>query len=108
MNITPLHDWAVVRPTEAKEKSVGGIIIPDTAKEKPQEGEIIAIGKGRYKEEKTEKTTKTRTKEKSFIKTTLKPGDRILYEKYAGRKIDFDGQEFVMVREEDVLGQLTA
>ena len=93
----------LVRAGEAMEKSAGGIIIPDVAKEKPEEGEVVAVGEGRFVEE---KDSKGKVKEKKFVKTTLKPGDRVLYEKYAARKIEVDEKEWVMVREEDVLGYL--
>jgi chaperonin GroES len=110
MKIRPLHDWAVVRQSAGEEKTAGGLYIPDTAKEKPQEGEVVAIGDGRWKE-KDEDTYKSRSKKKStdekvFVKTTLKPGDRILYEKYAGSKVTVNNEELVMVREENVLGIL--
>lgn len=103
MKVKPLQDWVVIRPQEADEKSAGGIIIPDVAKEKPQRGEVIAVGEGKNVEE---KDAKGKVKEKKFVKTTLKPGDQILYEKYAARKIEIDREECVMVREEDVLGLL--
>lgn len=110
MKIRPLHDWAVVRQSAGEEKTAGGLYIPDTAKEKPEEGEVVAIGDGRWKE-KDEDTYKSRSKKKStdekiFVKTTLKPGDRILYEKYAGSKVTVNNEELVMVREENILGIL--
>ena len=110
MKIRPLHDWAVVRQSAGEEKTAGGLYIPDTAKEKPEEGEVVAIGDGRWKE-KDEDTYKSRSKKKStdekiFVKTTLKPGDRILYEKYAGSKVTVNDEELVMVREENILGIL--
>lgn len=108
MKIRPLHDWAVVRQSEGEERTAGGLYIPDAAKEKPQQGEVIAIGDGRfqYKDEDSPrgKTKRDKNEEKIFVKTTLKPGDKILYEKYAGSKVTVDGKEFVMVREENVLG----
>ena len=103
MRLKPLHDWAVIRPSKAKDKSVGGIIIPDTVKEQPLEGKIIAIGEGRH----SDKDQSEKSREKTFVKTTLKPGDSVLFEKYAGRKITLDGEEVIIVREEDILGQLT-
>ncbi len=105
MKIRPLHDWVVVRPGPAEEKSAGGIIIPEVAKEKPQSGEVLAVGEGRYEKEKDERG-KAKKQEAKFIKTTLKPGERIVYEKYSARKIEVDGEELVMVREDDVLGLL--
>ncbi len=108
MKFRPLHDWAVIRPTEARERTISGLIIPDTAKEKPQEGEILSIGEGRWTEEKdAHGKSKEKTKEKNFVKTTLKPGTRVIYEKYAGRKLELNGEELVLVREDDILGQLT-
>jgi len=110
MGLKPLHDWALVRPSTAGDRSAGGIIIPDTAREKPQEGVILSIGEGRYEEPEgaAKRKGKSASKEKVFVKTTLKPGDRIIYEKYSGRKIDLNGEELILVREEDVLGQMVS
>jgi chaperonin GroES len=93
--LTPLHDRILIRRIEEAETTRGGIIIPDTAKDKPQEGEVIAVGKGK-------------TNEKG-VTTPLgvKPGDRILFGKYAGTEIKIDGEEFVIMREEEVLGTLS-
>src|SRR6266850_696126 len=99
MKIKPLHDWAVVRPKDAEEKTAGGIFVPDTAKEKPSEGEVLAIGTGKFVEEKDKKG---KIKEKKFVNTVLKPGDHVLYEKYSATKVDVNDEELVMVREEDV------
>lgn len=104
MKVKPLQDWVVIRPHEGEDKSAGGIIIPDVAKEKSQRGEVLAVGEGKNVEE---KDTKGKVKEKKFVKTTLKPGDHILFEKYAARRIDLDREELVMVREEDVLGLIS-
>ena len=104
MKVKPLQDWVVIRPQEADEKSAGGIIIPDVAKEKPERGEVLAVGEGKNVEE---KDAKGKVKEKKFVKTTLKEGDQILYEKYAARKIELDNEELVLVREEDVLGLIS-
>ena len=103
MKLRPLQDWTLIRPSIAAEKSTGGIYIPDAAQEKPQQGEVLAIGEGRFKEERDKKG---KVKEKTFIKTMLKPGDRVFYEKYSGTKIEMDHEELVMVREEDVLGYI--
>jgi chaperonin GroES len=105
MKIRPLHDWVVVRPGKAQEKTAGGIVIPEVAKERPQEGEVLSVGEGRYEKDKDERG-KSKGEEKKFIKTVLKPGDRIMYEKYSARKLEIEGEELVMVREEDVLGRL--
>lgn len=109
MKIRPLHDWAVIKQSSSEERTAGGLYIPDTAKEKPQQGEVIAIGEGRwkFKDEDTFRSGKKKnSEEKIFVKTTLKPGDKILYEKYAGSKVTINGEELVMVREENVLGIL--
>lgn len=103
MKVKPLQDWVVIRADASEEKSAGGIVIPDMAKEKPERGEVVAVGEGRFVEE---KDSKGKPKEKKFVKTTLKPGDHILYEKYAARRIEIDNEELVMVREEDVFGCL--
>jgi chaperonin GroES len=91
MNVRPLHDRIVIRRIEEKETVKGGIIIPDTAKEKPQEGEVIAVGKG--KREKGE-----------LIPLDVKVGDRILFGKYSGTEIKLEGEEYLIIREDEVLG----
>ncbi len=93
--LTPLHDRILVRRIEEGESIRGGIIIPDTAKEKPQEGEVIAVGKGKISEE-----GKVRPLD-------VKAGDRILFGKYSGTEIKLDGEEFLIMREEEVLGILS-
>ena len=93
VNITPLHDRVLVRRLEEKETAKGGIIIPDTAKEKPHEGEVIAVGAG-----KIEKGHR--------IPLDVKAGDRVLFGKYAGTEIKIDGEDFLIMREEEVLGIL--
>jgi chaperonin GroES len=103
MKLQPLHDWVLIRTGEPSGKSAGGIIIPDSAQEKPQEGEVLAVGAGRFVED---KDSKDKVKKKSFVKTTLKPGERILYEKHAARDVVGDDEALVLVREEDVLGYL--
>ena len=94
--LTPLHDRIVVKRIEESETTRGGIIIPDTAKDKPQEGEVIAVGKGKISEE-----GKVRPLD-------VKEGDRILFGKYSGTEIKIDGEEYVIMREEEVLGILEA
>jgi chaperonin GroES len=92
MKIQPLGDRVVVRPLEAETKSKGGIVIPDTAKEKPQEGEIVAVGKGKLLES------------GSIHALEVKVGDKILYGKYSGNEITTkDGEELLIMREEDIL-----
>ncbi|HWC17409.1 MAG TPA: co-chaperone GroES [Terriglobales bacterium] len=93
--LTPLHDRILVRRIEEGETVRGGIIIPDTAKEKPQEGEVIAVGAGK-KNDKGERQP-----------VDVKEGDRILFGKYAGNEIKIDNEEFLIIREEEVLGILT-
>ena len=85
MNITPLHDRVIVKPAAAEEKTAGGIIIPDTAKEKPQKGTIVAAGAGKKDEP-----------------LTVKVGDTVLYGKYAGTEIQIEGKEYLIMRESDI------
>ncbi len=94
MKLTPLGDRVVVRPLEAEEKTKGGIVLPDTAKEKPQEGEIVAVGKGRTLDNGT------------VMAPEVKVGDRVLYGKYSGNEIVVDGEELMIMREEDLLAIL--
>lgn len=103
MKLQPLHDWVLIRTGKRSEKSAGGIIIPDTVQEKSEEGEVLAVGAGRLVED---KNSKDKVKKKSFVKTTLKPGEHILYDKYAAREVEGDDDALVLVREEDVLGYL--
>jgi chaperonin GroES len=95
VNITPLHDRVLVRRLEEKESVKGGIIIPDSAKEKPQEGEVIAVGSGRR--EKGE-----------LIPLDVKAGDRILFGKYSGNDITIDGEEYMIMKEDEILAKLGA
>ena len=104
MKLKPLHDWAVVVPSEAESRTAGGLYIPDSAKEKPEEGVVEAIGPGAYEEKKRGK--KEEKKERKFIPTTVKPGDRVLYERYAGQTYKIDNEERILVRERDILGLL--
>ena len=92
MKIRPLQDRVIVKRLEEEEKTKGGIIIPDTAKEKPQEGKVIAVGKGKV------------TEEGKVIPLDVKPGDRILFGKYSGTEIKIEGEEHLIMREEDILG----
>jgi chaperonin GroES len=92
MNLRPLHDRILIKRIEEKETVKGGIIIPDTAKEKPQEGEVVAVGHGKKNEE------------GKVIAMDVKAGDRILFGKYSGSEIKVDGQEYLILREEEVLG----
>ncbi|HXJ93573.1 MAG TPA: co-chaperone GroES [Terriglobia bacterium] len=92
MNVRPLHDRIVIRRIEEKETVKGGIIIPDSAKEKPQEGEVIAVGHGK------------KTDKGEVIALDVKVGDRILFGKYSGTEIKLEGEEFLIIREDEVLG----
>jgi len=92
---TPLHDRILVRRVEEGDTTRGGIIIPDTAKDKPQEGEVISAGKGKVNED------------GKVFPLAVKEGDRILFGKYAGTEIKLDGEDFVIMREEEVLGIIT-
>ena len=105
MGLQPLQDWALIEPSEAKGTTAGGLFIPDTAKEKPVEGKVLAVGKGRWETPEQKPGRKPKKKgEKVFNPTSLKPGDQVLYEQYGTTKIDLDGKELVLVRESDVLG----
>ena len=90
--IKPLHDRVIVRRIEENETTAGGIIIPDSAKEKPQEGEVIAVGEGKVKDDGSRQTLDVKT------------GDRVLFGKYSGSEITLDGDEFLMMREDEILG----
>ena len=96
MTVRPLHDRILIKRIEEKESVKGGIIIPDTAKEKPQEGEVIAVGHGK------------KTEEGKLIPLDVKAGDRILFGKYSGTEIKLDNQEYLILREDEVLGVLEA
>jgi chaperonin GroES len=103
MKLTPLHDWVLIRTSGPSVKSPGGIFIPDTAQEEPEEGEVLAVGTGRLVED---KDSKEKIKKKTFVKTTVQPGEHILYKRYAAREVEGDDKELVLVREEHVLGYL--
>ena len=92
MKVRPLHDRLLVRRIEEKETAKGGIIIPDTAKEKPQEGKVIAVGNGKVNDEGKK------------IPLDVKAGDRILFGKYSGSEVKVEDEEYLIMREEDVLG----
>jgi len=105
VKLTPLHDWAVIVPSEAEIRTAGGLYIPETAKEKPEEGVVEAIGPGAYEEEKRGKK-KEEKKERKFIPTKVKSGDRVLYERYAGQTYTIGNEERILVRERDILGHI--
>lgn len=94
MNVQPLADRVIVKPNDAEERAKGGIIIPDTAKEKPQEGEIVAVGPGKQSDSGT------------TIEMEVKKGDRILYGKYSGTEVTVEGQELLIMRESDILAKV--
>lgn len=90
MKIKPLADRILVKPSPAEEKTASGIIIPDSAKEKPMQGEIVAVGQGRV------------TDAGNFVKLEVKVGDKVLYGKYSGTEVTIDGEEYLIMRESDV------
>ncbi len=94
MKLRPLQDRVLVERIEASTKSAGGLYIPDTAKEKPQEGVVAAVGKGKRKED------------GSLVPLDIKEGDKILFSKYAGNDVTLDGKEYIIMREDDILGVL--
>ena len=94
MKVRPLQDRIIVQRIDEEETTVGGIIIPDTAKEKPQQGKIIAVGKGKILDNGTR------------IEPDVKTGDKVLFGKYAGTEVKLDGEEYLIMREDDILGVL--
>ena len=94
MKFRPLHDRVVVKRIDAEEKTAGGIIIPDTAKEKPQQGEVVAVGPG------------GRDQSGKLIPIDLKAGDRVLFGKYSGTEVKIDGVEYLIMKESDIMGVL--
>ena len=92
VNIRPLHDRVIVRRVDEGEQVRGGIIIPDTAKEKPQEGEVVAVGEGKYRDDGTRQTL------------DVKAGDRVLFGKYSGSEVKLDNEELLIMREDENLG----
>ncbi|XHS00625.1 10 kDa chaperonin [Sphingomonas sp. DBB INV C78] len=92
MHFRPLHDRVLVRRVEAEEKTAGGIIIPDTAKEKPQEGEVVAVGAG------------ARDKDGELVELAVKAGDRVLFGKWSGSEVRVDGEDLLIMKESDILG----
>jgi chaperonin GroES len=96
MSFRPLHDRVVVRRLDAEEKTAGGIIIPDTAKEKPMEGEVIAVGPG------------ARNEAGALVPLDVKAGDRILFGKWSGTEVKLDGEDLLIMKESDIMGIITA
>ena len=95
MAFTPLHDRVVVRRTESEEKTAGGLIIPDAAKEKPSEGEVVTVGEGARKDN------------GELIAMAIKAGDKVLFGKWSGTEITIDGEELLMMKESDIMGILS-
>ena len=95
MKFRPLHDRVVVRRIEAEEKTAGGIIIPDTAKEKPQEGEVVSVGPG------------ARNDKGEVVALDVKAGDRVLFGKWGGTEVKIDGEDLLILKESDILGIVT-
>ncbi|RII28580.1 MAG: co-chaperone GroES [Geobacter sp.] len=94
MNLRPLQDRIIVKRLEEETKTAGGILIPDTAKEKPQQGEVVAVGKGKL------------TEDGKTIPMDVKVGDKVLFGKYSGTEIKLNGQDYLIMREDDILGVL--
>ena len=92
MKFRPLHDRVVIRRVEAEERSAGGIIIPDTAKEKPQQGEVVAVGPG------------ARDENGKLVPLDVKAGDRVLFGKWSGTEVKIDGEDLIIMKESDVMG----
>lgn len=92
MNFTPLYDRVAIKPMDQEEKTLGGIIIPDTAKEKPMQGKVIAVGKG------------AKDKDGNIIPLDVKVGDKVLYGKWGGTEVKVNGQEFIIMKESDIMG----
>ena len=94
LSLKPLADRVVVEPAPAEDKSAGGIILPDTAQEKPQQGSVVAVGSGKVSDS------------GSLVEMTVKKGDKVLYGKYSGSEVTFDGGDYVIMRESDILAVL--
>ena len=92
MKFRPLHDRVLIKRTDSEEKTAGGLIIPDTAKEKPMEGEVVAVGAGAYNDD------------GDRIKPDLKVGDKVLFGKYSGTEVKVEGEEVLVMREDDIMG----
>jgi chaperonin GroES len=92
MNVRPLHDRVVVRRIEEEQKTPGGVIIPDTAKEKPMQGEVVAVGPG------------ARNERGEIVPLDVKPGDRVLFGKWSGTEVKLDGEELLIMKESDIMG----
>jgi len=104
MTFTPLHDRVLVRRVEAEEKTAGGIIIPDSAKEKPQEGEVVAVGRGAKDEDGDRIEMDVKVGDKIRIEMDVKVGDKILFGKWSGTEVKVDGEDLIIMKESDILG----
>jgi chaperonin GroES len=93
--IRPLHDRVIIKRLDKGEQNLGGIVIPDTAKEKPQQGEVIAVGEGKFRKDGTRQTL------------DVKAGDRVLFGKYSGSEVKLDGEDYLILREDEILGVFT-
>jgi chaperonin GroES len=93
--ICPLHDRVIIKRLDEEEQNLGGIVIPDTAKEKPQQGEVIAVGEGKFRKDGTRQTL------------DVKAGDRVLFGKYSGSEVKLDGEDYLILREDEILGVFT-
>jgi chaperonin GroES len=93
--IRPLHDRVIIKRLDEGEQNLGGIVIPDTAKEKPQQGEVIAVGEGKFRKDGTRQTL------------DVKAGDRVLFGKYSGSEVKLDGEDYLILREDEILGVFT-
>jgi len=104
MKLRPLNDWVLIRPLTAEEKSAGGIVIPDSAREKPTKGEVLDAGRGCVEE--VRDNSGRLTGEKKFVETEVKKGDRVLFRQYGVEEFKVEGEKLFMVKESDILGIL--
>lgn len=102
MKFQPLNDWVLIRPEPAEEKTEGGIVIPNSAQEKPVRGEVLAVGRG-HVEEQRDKSGRL-TGEKKFIETEVKPGQKVAFRRFGVDEVTVEGEELLMIRERDILG----
>ncbi len=104
MKIHPVNDWVLLRPMASEKETAGGIVIPESAQEKPTRGEVQAVGRGRVESERDDRGRPTG--EKKFIETELKAGQTVLFRRYGADEVDVGGEKLLMVREGDILGIL--
>lgn len=103
MKLRPLNDYALIKPAEKEEQSSGGIYLPDSARETPQTGEVIAVGPGHTQVDRDKSGKETG---KTYVKTVVKPGDKVMYEKYGGTTFEIEGEKYLLLREENILGYI--